>query len=303
MIRFTDVFERWKETTGLNSQSKFAQAMGWSTGKVSQLLAGKYNSEEEAVREAMKKFWGENYNALSATEPFVPIRINPDVIVRTKDFNNVVNLCNGLLDPSSSLTASIGLVTGEAGRGKTTAVKRFAAENSNAQYILYMGYTRSALFRTIAEALVNRSYTSYYQNLNLIMECTRLYRKLIIIDEADRMPLSLLEDLRTLNESGLVPVLFVGEPKLASTCKKLDRIESRIRRPRIEFSKLDSITLATLYEEACGLRISKETADELLRLSDRDFRVAANDMQSIVNFMNINHIPVLDKAIIKEWRR
>lgn len=80
--------------------------------------------------------------------------------------------------------------------GKTTSVQRFAAENTAATYVLYMGYTRNALFREISEGILGRSAGTYYGNLQLIMGATQMYRKLIIIDEADRMPLSLLENLR-----------------------------------------------------------------------------------------------------------
>lgn len=302
-MTFTEVFEKYKTEKGDISQAEFARLLGWSTSKVSLLLSDKYTGAEDCVKEALRKFWGDDYSLDSEHGSWKPIVIDKDVIIRTKDFNGVFSLCNGLVDPNASLTASIGLVTGEAGRGKTTAVKRYAAENRDAAYILYMGYTRAALFKAIADALVGRSYTSYFHNLQLIMECTKTFRKLIIIDEADRIPLPLLEDLRTLNEAGLVPLLLVGEPKLASIVRKADRIESRIRRPRIEFSRLDYVTLAALYSEACNLNIDKETAEELLRISDRDFRIAANDMQAVVNFMNVNHISTLSKEIVKEWNR
>lgn len=302
-MTFAEVFEKYKSEKGDISQAEFSRILGWSTTKVSLLLSEKYAGSEEKVKEAMRKLWGTEYTLDSDHGTWQPIVIDKDVIIRTKDFNGVFSLCNGLVDPNASLTASIGLVTGDAGRGKTTAVKRYAAENRDAAYILYMGYTRAALFKAIADALVGRSYTSYFHNLQLIMECTKTFRKLIIIDEADRIPLPILEDLRTLNEAGLVPLLLVGEPKLASIVRKADRIESRIRRPRIEFSRLDYVTLAALYSEACNLNIDKETAEELLRISDRDFRIAANDMQAVVNFMNVNHISTLSKEIVKEWNR
>ena len=152
-----------------------------------------------------------------------------------------------------------------------------------------MGFNRNALFREIAEAVVGRSARSYYDNLQLIMGATRVYRKLIIVDEADRMPISMLEDLRTLNEYGRVPLLLVGEPKLAATIKKADRIESRIRKPRITFSPVKNETIGTLYEDCCGLILTGEMTNTLARMAHRDFRVAVNDMQNLIRLMNINH--------------
>lgn len=293
-----EILEKYRENEGNDmSQREIADKLGWSPSTLSMVLSGSYANqaakEEEMARVLL------NMGSLSA-EGFTPILVREQIIA-TKDFMDVYALCNGLANPDSSLTASIGLVIGDAGMGKTTAVQRFAAEHSAAAYVLYMGFNRNALFKEIAEAVVGRSARSYYDNLQLIMGATRIYRKLIIIDEADRMPLSMLEDLRTLNENGRVPILLVGEPKLAATVKKADRIESRIRKPRITFSPIDAPTLATLYDECCGLKLSEKVTKTLLKMAHGDFRVAANDMQNLVRIMNINRKSELTQEVINAY--
>lgn len=293
-----EILEKYRENEGNDmSQREIADKLGWSPSTLSMVLSGSYANqaakEEEMARVLL------NIGSLSA-EGFTPILVREQIIA-TKDFMDVYALCNGLANPDSSLTASIGLVIGDAGMGKTTAVQRFAAEHAAAAYVLYMGFNRNALFKEIAEAVVGRSARSYYDNLQLIMGATRIYRKLIIIDEADRMPLSMLEDLRTLNENGRVPILLVGEPKLASTVKKADRIESRIRKPRITFSPIDAPTLATLYDECCGLKLSEKVTKTLLKMAHGDFRVAANDMQNLVRIMNINRKSELTQEVINAY--
>lgn len=306
MLNFNDVFTEYKRREGRDiSQSELSSVLGWSTATVSLLLSGKYNSndKEGKVRQAAIKLLGEDFSASELSEnKWTPINIKPDVIIATPDFTATYSLCNMLLDDNESLTASIGLVTGVAGRGKTTAVKKFVADHPyNTIYILNMGFSRATLFRSIADELIGRSYNTYWKNLNLILEATRISRKVIVVDEADRMPLSLLEDLRTLNESGRVPILLVGEPVLTSTVKKADRIESRIRKPRVEFCPLDYLSLATLYQESCGLSISKEIAVQLVNIAHADFRIAANDMQAIVKLMNVNHYMTLDRKVLDEY--
>lgn len=306
MIGLNEVFEEYRRREKRDvSQAEFATLLGWSTATVSLLLSGKYNSsdKEGKIRQAAQRLLGEDYSASDITEgDWTPISVRKDVIIATPDFTDTYSLCNALLDDNESLTASIGLVTGAAGRGKTTAARKFVADHPyNTIYILNMGYTRATLFRAIAEELLGRSYSTYWKNLNLILEATRISRKVIVIDEADRMPLSLLEDLRTLNESGRVPILLVGEPLLTSTVRRADRIESRIRKPRIEFRPLDYLSLAALYQEACGLSLSKDVAKALVKISNADFRVAANDMQAIVKLMNVNHYKVLDQKVLDEY--
>lgn len=298
-MKAKEILDKYLERNGDMSQRKVSDILGWSPSTLSMVLAGNYNNVEAKEAEMAKKLLGIDND--DDFEEFKPIQIKEQIIA-TKDFIDVYTLCNGLIARDSSLTASIGLVIGDAGMGKTTTVQRFAAENPAASYVLYMGFNRNALFKEIAEAVVGRTARSYYDNLQLIMGATRVYRKLIIIDEADRMPLSMLEDLRTLNEYGKVPLLLVGEPKLAATVKKADRIESRIRKPRITFSPIDDTTLATLYEECCGLKLSEKVTKRLLKMAHGDFRVAANDMQNIVRLMNINHKNELTQEIINEYK-
>lgn len=301
-----EIIEKYKEQTGKSlSDASIANILGWSKTTMSFVVNGTYANLDSKLEEAYNKLLGDQDEASAGAQSdgFEEIVVKTDVIVATPDFNAVYGLCNGLMDPKSSLTASIGMVTGVAGRGKTTTVRRFAVEHPGVVYILYMGYSKSSLFRVIAEEMTGRSFSSYYKNLQLILEATRAWRKLIIIDEADRMPLNLIEDLRTLNESGSVPLLLVGEPALASMTKRADRIESRIRKPRIEFHPLDYVVLSTLYKEACGLTLTKGVAEKLVKAAGADFRVAANDMQNIVRLMNINHQSVLTERLIDEFRK
>lgn len=301
-----EIIEKYKEQTGKSlSDASIANILGWSKTTMSFVVNGTYANLDSKLEEAYNKLLGDQDEASAGAQSdgFEEIVVKTDVIVATPDFNAVYGLCNGLIDPKSSLTASIGMVTGVAGRGKTTTVRRFAVEHPGVVYILYMGYSKSSLFRVIAEEMTGRSFSSYYKNLQLILEATRAWRKLIIIDEADRMPLNLIEDLRTLNESGSVPLLLVGEPALASMTKRADRIESRIRKPRIEFHPLDYVVLSTLYKEACGLTLTKGVAEKLVKAAGADFRVAANDMQNIVRLMNINHQSVLTERLIDEFRK
>lgn len=301
MMTGKEILDRFKEAEGRElSQREVAGRLGWSPGTLSMVVNGTYPNQEAKLAEMARVLLGITPEA--DTRPPQPIAIS-DVTISTRDFQSVYELCYGLLSPGSSLTASIGLVIGDAGMGKTTAVQRFAAENVAASYVLYMGYTRSALFKEIAEVMVGRSSNTYYNNVNLIIGATQLYRKLIIIDEADRMPLALLEDLRTLNERGRVPLLLVGEPTLARTVRKADRIESRIRKPRIEFHPVDAVTLATLYKEACGLEIPTDVARALVAMSHGDFRVAANEMQDIVRMMNVSGYTELTRSVLDEYKQ
>ena len=305
-MRMIEDLNQLLQITGL-TQTDISEKMSWSKAQVSLIAARKYENWRGKVAEACRYLAANGYipeEYIDDDGPAVPgISIDTDIIIRNDNYNAVFNLADGLIDPESLLNASIGLILGKAGYGKTTAVKRYAIEHPDAVYLLYMGYTRSALFKRIAEELIGRSAYSYYANLKLIEEATSVCRKLIIVDEADRMPLSLLEDLRTLNENASVPVLLVGEESLSSLVKRADRIESRIRKPIVTFKPLDTATVVTLYQKACGLSIDVDVAKKLVSSCGRDFRVAVNDMQHIVSIMNQNGVTALTKEVLDGIKR
>ena len=289
------------------SQTEIGAKLSWSKAQASRVASGTYPNYEEKIREAYR-YLSENgylpeavaYKPELAEEPIV---IDKDSIVQTENYIATFKLCNDLLSPDSLLSASIGMVLGKAGFGKTTTVKRFAVENDNVAYLLYRGDSKSALFRRIAEELIGRYAYTYDANVRLIEEATFACRKLIIIDEADRIPLRLLEDLRTLNEDGAVPLLLVGEPMLSSLAKKADRIESRIRRPVITFKPLDAVILSAYYKKAAGLTLDPEIAKRLVNTCGRDFRVAANELQHIVSIMNANGLQEVTMEVVNESQR
>lgn len=294
------------EITGL-TQTDISTKMGWSKAQVSLIATRKYENWQGKVAEVYRYLAANGYVPEEYLDEEVEsgsrITIDTGAVIMTDNYNAVFSLSDGLLAPESLLNASIGMILGKAGYGKTTAVKRYAIEHMDAVYVLYMGFARTSLFRRIAEELVGRSAGTYFGNIKLIEEATSVCRKLIIIDEADRVPLPILEDLRTLNENAGVPLLLVGEESLASLVKRADRIESRIRKPVITFKPIDTATVIALYKKACGLSIDVDIAKKLISMCGRDFRVAVNDMQHIVTIMNQNGISEVTKEVIDAAKR
>lgn len=294
--------------TGL-SQQELANLGGMSKSLVSLVANEKYDNWQLFVDRLVRRCVEANRLVLEDFDPAASasdapqITIDNSVFIRTDNVLRLHALCDDLLDEDTSLNSSIGMATGRAGYGKTTAIRRYISGNDSAVYVLWMNYSRPQLFQRIAEELIGRSYNSYIRNVKLICELTRAYRRLIVIDEADRMPVPILEDLRTLNEEGQVPLLLLGEDALAAKVKKADRIESRIRKPVVTFRQLDWIDLKAYYQESTGLELEKDVAVRLVQDAHRDFRIAANDMQAIVKLMNANGMRELTREVLDAIRR
>lgn len=233
------------------------------------------------------------------------LSVNPNAFISTQNVVALNSLADGLLDPRTTLNSSIGMVTGSAGLGKTTAIQRYAAMQDQAIYVLYMeGYTLSMLIRKIAYELTGFNRRTFDNNLAIIREATSIYRKLIIIDEADRMPIRIIESLRNINEYCGAPILLVGEESLASRLETIPRLKSRIRKPEIVFKPINVVDVATYYQIATGLDISgsPEVCQQLLRWAGRDFRTLVNDAQHIISTMNTNGLSELTEEVLNAYK-
>lgn len=234
------------------------------------------------------------------------IEIDDTKFVRTNNVMALDALASDLLNPRSTLNASIGVCTGKAGYGKTTTIKHFCATNDRATYILYMdGYSIAGLMRDALRSMTGETRRSFTDIKDSIRDASAVYRKLLVVDEADRMPIRLLEALRGLNEYCGLPILLIGEPALLTKIHTEPRLESRMRKPRVEFAPLSCVDIALYWNEAIGLDLTGKTEIQqmLLKSCHGDFRVMVNDAQRIVQHMNTNGLTDVDMKVVRNGVR
>lgn len=297
------------EKTGLSLQAA-GDLVGLGKSAVSRIKnhAG-YPNEENWERVLIRKMVDQGMldrsvlgeEDLETTE----LKVDPTAFIPTQNVIAVNALANGLLDPATTLNSSIGMVTGSAGYGKTTTIKHFVADNPQAIYILYMeGYSLTMLVKKIAFELTGFYQRTFDLNLAIIREATSVYRHLIIIDEADRMPLRILESLRNINEYCGAPILLVGEKNLVAKMESLPRLKSRVRKPEISFVALNTVDVATYYQMAVGIDISENlnVTRTLLNWSGKDFRTLVNDAQHIVSTLNTTSITELTEEVLNAYK-
>jgi len=284
------------------SLSKVAQITGYDKSTVSRVAAGIYPKSAEKEEEIVRKIVEAGFTKPAAPERS-KLRIAKNVFVPTTNNERFERLCDSLVDPEGLLTSSIGLCIGTAGRGKTCSSIRYAAMNQDVVYVLYVdGYTQTKLLKEVAFELCGTKPITFERCLEAIEEGARFARKLVIIDEADKMPLRYIEMLRAINERCSLPLLLVGEEELYAKLANVPRLKSRVRKPIVKFMPIDIVDVSAFYKIAIGLTIQPEVANELCNRANGDFRVVVNDAMAIVNILNTSGLSILDSSILSRLR-
>lgn len=183
----------------------------------------------------------------------LPFQLSPDprfLWLGTKHQEALSVLRYGLATNKSFL-----LVTGDPGTGKTTIVNEYIRNTSSLDCkvanIIYPELDSLSLLKCILSSFeIERDFSSTYENLRIFNEfLNRMHYKnrkvILIIDEAHRLSLDLLEQIRLLSnmelpESKLLNIILVGQNELN---QKLMTIECRALAQRVSLAyKLSALT-------------------------------------------------------------
>ncbi|MCQ2585588.1 MAG: ATP-binding protein [Treponema sp.] len=279
------------------SMQEAANALGVDKTQVVKVCNRTYPHWEEKEVEFIHHLQEAGYNNT------IPqgININTDVLVMNQNVMNFQALADDLSDPNGSLSSSIGMAIGTAERGKTHAAKWYTQENQNACYVLFVdGSSRVQLLRDICDVVAHTRPYSFSGCVATLEESCKYNRRLVIIDEADKLPVQLLEMLRGINERCNLPFLLVGEEGLKTKTDRVPRLRSRIRQPVVLFEKAKSVDVAAYYHEAAGLQITRETAERLARHAQGGFRSIVNDSIALSKMSKASALDTITEKMLDQ---
>lgn len=266
--------------------------------KISGILRGSYpgriEEQERIIANKLLEALGERRPAQAAPGQ---LKVRP-VFIQTRNVQHFEKLCRELMDPDAVLGPSLAAVIGRAGRGKTEAAKHHAVMNG-AIYIRFMGmFSAVDLLREVAHELDGVRPRTTRACLNVIEKEMGRGRRLIIVDEADRMPVSYIHVFRDLNERCACPVIFIGEEGLKAKLSSQRRISSRTR-AEVEFGEVSISDLTTYWKQAVGIELDPEVAKALHKRSGGDFRLVVKDALALVRILNANSTLTVTMSMVK----
>ncbi|MBR0559526.1 AAA family ATPase [Neokomagataea anthophila] len=219
-VQFSGVVGRFRsemQVQGL-TVTQAAAASGIAKGTLHAWLAGTYAGVVANVDEKAEK-WLASCNVKTRVRKQMP---------RTPDF---------IMTPSATIFFSvfsyaqaapdIGLITGNAGVGKTMSAKAYQRENSNVWILTADTSMRSpsAVLRELAE-LVDATEKRGTRMMASILNRVRDTQGLLIIDEAQNFTTEAIDLLRTINDRAEIGIVFMGNEPLKGRIEGLGRTTS-----------------------------------------------------------------------------
>lgn len=222
-----------------------------------------------------------------------------EVFIPTQNFQKLQALCSDLL--TTQLGLEMAKVIGPAGRGKSFAAdKVFTMMGSDVVYIRFIEtMTHVGLVRELAFALGGSRPRATQFCLDVIRTELKNRRKVLLVDECDRMSLRHLNTLRDIHDICKTPVVMIGEDALEQKLAAERRLESRVA-AGLRFDPISAGEVAVFYKMALDQMVTAKQAERLARHSDGDFRCVVNDAVQIERWMRASGISEITDDLIRE---
>ena len=221
-----------------------------------------------------------------------------DIFINTKNYQRMTALCEELL--GACLGVEMAAVVGRAGRGKTTAAERIFTTNPNTVYVLYHeAWSFSELLREITFKLCGTRPRFRQQCFEMIQTEIGNKRRIIMVDEADRMNLKVLNVLRNIHDVCKTPILLIGEEDLRNKLSRERRLISRMR-DMLSFGPVIQADVVVWYRQAMDMSLPPDLAAKLLSHAQGDFRNVLTDALAVERIMQASGIGAITERVVDE---
>ncbi len=193
----------------VGSISKTSEFTGVSASVISSLRSGKYKGDEDGMYEKLEAYFAARETAefvKSDTEEYVPTSISENVYA-------IIKNCQ--------LKGGLAIASGDAGVGKTKGAQKFVSDNPNLSILVTANPCLKGV-RSMLKMLCDKLGISEKSIDEMWLAVANKLRDkmVIIIDEAQHLPIKTIEALRALsdyfNDKGqTLGIVFVGNNEAA----------------------------------------------------------------------------------------
>jgi len=220
-----------------------------------------------------------------------------NVFVHTQNVKNFISA----MKESEKVTGEPALLVfyGQAGRGKTSASRFFAAQEGWTYCRALKGWTELWMLQDICFELniapIPKRKKAAFE---MIIETLHRFPKPVLIDEADKLSENLMDWVRDLADKTYVPFALVGEKLIMHKMQRERRIWSRTLRA-VEFGPITAKDILFFSKQAAELTIMANQAEMLREASDGDFRLVSRDIRRLEELVQVNKLDKVTDEMIK----
>lgn len=268
------------------SQREIAREAGISTSAISQFLNGTYTGDNKEVAATLNRYLRVAKDRLNSEQ-------STTFYESLDNTQNVIFACN-----HAHVESDIVLVCGDAGAGKTTALKYYADSNAGVVMVTCNSCTRSAtsVLKLISDNIGIQCVNRKEVLMNKLLEKFEGTHHLIILDEADHLSLDALQAVRNLNDSAGVGIVLSGNDKIYRQMYspqrgyEFDQIRTRIivRKRVFNSYTVEEITgIFTDTPDDCIPYLLNLSCRESLRTAIKIFNVALEYSKAMETKINL----------------
>lgn len=279
-----ELLQSFKEEKDL-SQAKLATMLNVSPTTVSQYLNGTYagdtDSIDKKVRELIER----------AKDKANDVKSD---FVATTTAKNIMNVC-----AMAHAMNDINLVIGEAGLGKTVALKHYAGNTEGVVLIeTAPTFSPKVLLVELCHKIGIMPSRNNHDNITAIVEKLKDSERLIIIDEAELLSYKCLEVIRRIHDMAGVGVVLVGMPRLRANLRG-KRGEYKQLYSRIGFvcDLADRLPDDDIGELIFGVFGTNDFNDSFVKASGGNARRLSKLIRGVNRIAKMNNKPINAKMV------
>lgn len=188
------------------TQSQVASKLGVSAAAVNQYLQGKYKGDTATLDRKVEQLLARS------AEKAKEVKIG---FIGTPTAEAIIE--------AAALTHAMGdiyLVIGDAGLGKTMALREYARNNADVIMLeVEPTYNAKVLLQSLASALGLTPSRTNHETMRQIIEKLKDSERLLIVDEAELLALKPLEILRRIHDLTGIGIVLSGMPRLRANLR------------------------------------------------------------------------------------
>lgn len=231
-----------------------------------------------------------------------------DIFIETSNVTRF-NAAIGTLESVENGEQGFALIYGQAGRGKTETTLTYHARHGGNFLRVQQGWTQNSFMRALAAKMNVAPSRSAAETKNRIIERLGEEPQTFFIDEADRLHIDRVEDLRDIHDETGSPIVLIGERELHGLLGERRRIWSRVKQV-VEFAPVADEDVAILGSSAAGLDIEPEGCALIVKKADGDFRLVWTILSGLEKAARAKDIESIDSKMVEAvarkvmgWRR